>query len=168
MEKILQFFAWNIWINLIQIHQSAFYNDNNLFYLLNAPSTMNTQSSLVLSVQNTTGNNAEKTVPTRTPFTGATPLRIICHGWICKIWILKRTNYKCRKIAPFTPILGISIYSKNKLSNSYQFSDGTHWPSNDAAKSYSPIRQKQPHKNYQSRNWIINKCRLYKVTIIDI
>ena len=62
------------------MHQPVFYIDNHLFYLLNAPSTMNTQSSLVLSVQNTTGNNAEKTVPTRTPFTGATPLRIICHG----------------------------------------------------------------------------------------
>ena len=46
---------------------------------------MNIQSSLVLSVQNTTGNNAEKTVPTSTPFTGATPLRIICQGWTCKI-----------------------------------------------------------------------------------
>ena len=46
---------------------------------------MNTQSSVVLSMQNTTGNSAEKTVPTSTPLTGATPLRIIGHGWICKI-----------------------------------------------------------------------------------
>ena len=43
----------------------------------------------VLSPSNTTGKRAENTVPTRTAFTDATPLRIICHGCISKICISK-------------------------------------------------------------------------------
>ena len=66
METIVKEFRFRIWY--------AFP------YLLNAPNTINTQSSVVLSVQNTTGKSAEKTVPTKTPLTGATPFRIICHG----------------------------------------------------------------------------------------
>ena len=56
---------------------------------------MKTQRAVVLSIQNTTGNKAEKTVPTSTALTGATPFLIINQGWICKIWndIISRIDY---------------------------------------------------------------------------
>ena len=82
-------------------------------YLTNDPITINIHKILVLSIQNTTGNRAEKTVPTSTALNGATPFRIRVHGWIWNTW------NNVISIVDHTGYFKLSIYQSNLCSNQY-------------------------------------------------
>ena len=133
----LEFFYETPFITLNKNWRLSFYRINySNKYLTNDPITINIHKILVLSIQNTTGNKAEKTVPTSTALNGATPFRTRAHIWIWKTWNSMISNIKHRwyfwKAFVLSRVLVLVI-------NTYQFNNCANGSSNNTTNSYLPV-----------------------------